>query len=123
MKKTAIHPTRTGWAQACKVVDATQLIFVSGQVPVDEAGTVPPDIKGQCRQAWSNVRRQLEAGGMSLANLVKINIFLSDRRYIQDAYEVRVEVLGPALSPAMTILITGIYDERWLLEIEAIAAA
>ena len=35
---------------------------------------------------------------------------------------VRKEVLG-AHAPALTIIITGIYDEEWLLEIEAIAAA
>lgn len=35
----------------------------------------------------------------------------------------RAEVLGTHILPAMTIIITGIYDEVWLLEIEAIAAA
>jgi hypothetical protein len=35
---------------------------------------------------------------------------------------VRQEVLGTH-RPALTVIITGIYDERWLLEIEAIAAA
>jgi hypothetical protein len=35
---------------------------------------------------------------------------------------VRTEVLGERL-PALTIIITGIYEEHWLLEIEAIAAA
>jgi 2-iminobutanoate/2-iminopropanoate deaminase len=48
---------------------------------------------------------------------------LSDRQYRQEAYEVRAEVLGTHILPAMTIIITGIYDEAWLLEIEAIAAS
>ncbi len=123
MKKTAIDPTRTGWAQACKVVDATQLLFISGQVAVDDDGAVPPDIEDQCRLVWRNVKRQLEAAEMGLPNLVKITVHLSDRRYIQAAYDARAEVLGPGTLPAMTILIAGIYDENWLLEIEAIAAA
>jgi 2-iminobutanoate/2-iminopropanoate deaminase len=36
-------------------------------------------------------------------------------------FEVRKEVLG-SHTLAVTIIITGIYDEAWLLEIEAIAA-
>ena len=65
---------------------------------------------------------QLEAAGMSLDDLVKVTIFLSDRRWRAENAEVRREVLGPR-SPALTIIITGIYDEAWLLEIEAVAAA
>lgn len=47
---------------------------------------------------------------------------LSDRQYRAANAAVRKEVLG-AHTPALTIIITGIYDEEWLLEIEAIAAA
>jgi len=36
--------------------------------------------------------------------------------------EVRQQVLG-AHAPALTVIISGIFDERWLIEIEAIAAA
>lgn len=33
----------------------------------------------------------------------------------------KLEVLG-SHSPALTVIITGIFDEKWLLEIEAVAA-
>lgn len=52
----------------------------------------------------------------------KVTTFLSDRKYRRENYEVRTEVLGERL-PALTIIIAGIYEEKWLLEIEAIAAA
>lgn len=58
---------------------------------------------------------------MSLDNLVKVTIFLADRRYRGENAEVRRAVLGKR-TPALTIVIAGIYDEAWLLEIEAIAA-
>lgn len=59
---------------------------------------------------------------MSFDNLVKVTIFLSDRRLIAQSVGLRQEILGDR-SPALTIIIAGIYDEAWLLEIEAIAAA
>jgi enamine deaminase RidA (YjgF/YER057c/UK114 family) len=58
---------------------------------------------------------------MDFSNLVKLTVFLSDRQYRAGHAEVRKALLGP-LSPAMTIVITDIYDEKWLLEIEAVAA-
>lgn len=83
---------------------------------------MPADYRGQYRLAWANVEAQLKAAGMSFDNLVKVTIFLSDRRLIAQSVGLRQEILGDR-SPALTIIIAGIYDEAWLLEIEAIAAA
>lgn len=121
MNHGPINPTEMSYAQAHEVVNASRLLFISGQVPVDNDDHVPSDFKSQCRLAWVNVEIQLKTAGMTLDNLVKVTTFLSDRRYRQENYEVRMEVLGKR-SPALTIIITGIYDEAWLLEIEAVAA-
>jgi 2-iminobutanoate/2-iminopropanoate deaminase len=59
---------------------------------------------------------------MSVANLVKVTVFLSSRDYALANREIRQEVLG-SHAPALTVIITGIFDEKWLLEIEATAAA
>ena len=98
------------------------LVFISGQVPEDEQQQVPDDYRAQYRLAWANVERQLKAAGMSFDDLVKVNIYLSDRKWIAHSAGLRAEILGER-SPALTIVICGIYDERWLLEIEAVAAA
>jgi len=111
-----------GYSQAFEVVGAQRLLFVSGQVPETPAGVVPPDFEAQARLAWSNVRAQLEAAGMTMANLAKVTTFLSSRQYALANREVRNEVLGSHL-PALTVIITGIFDEKWLLEIEAVAVA
>jgi hypothetical protein len=47
---------------------------------------------------------------------------LSDRRYRDANSKVRKEILGDML-PALTVIIAEIYDEVWLLEIEAVAIA
>jgi enamine deaminase RidA (YjgF/YER057c/UK114 family) len=111
-----------GYAQALEVVGAQRFLFISGQVPETPAGVVPPDFKSQAIIAWQNVRAQLDAAGMAITDLVKVTTFLSSREHAMANREVRKEVLG-SHSPALTVIITGIFDERWLLEIEAIAAA
>jgi len=111
-----------GYAQAVEVTGASRLLFVSGQVPLTADDALPATFREQCRLAWTNVEAQLRAAGMDLNNLIKVTIFLSDRRYAAENRDVRQEVLGTR-SPALTVIITGIFDEAWLVEIEAVAAA
>lgn len=110
------------YSQAIEVRNATRTLYVSGQIPVAVDGSVPEDFTSQARLAWTNVVSQLHAAGMTLDNLVKVTIFLSDRRYIPEYRQVRGEFLGER-RPALTCIITGIFDTAWLLEIEAIACA
>jgi 2-iminobutanoate/2-iminopropanoate deaminase len=117
-----IDATSISYAQAMEVTDARRLLFVSGQVPADENDHVPEGFADQARLAWRNVFARLAGAGMAPASLVKVTIFLSDRRYRAENAAVRHEMLG-GLTPALTIIIAGIYSEEWLLEIEAVAAA
>jgi enamine deaminase RidA (YjgF/YER057c/UK114 family) len=117
-----IAPTDNAYAQASLVSGASRLLFISGQVPADADGHVPDDYPSQYRLAWRNVEAQLHAAGMSLDNLVKVTIFLSDRALVAKSSGLRQSILGDR-SPALTIIIAGIYDSAWLLEIEAVAAA
>ena len=111
-----------GYAQAVALSDYQQLLFISGQIPVTVDGQLPVDFAAQAHLAWQNVLAQLASAGMSIANLVKVTIFLASRDYTMENRRVRQAVLGDH-KVAMTVIIADIFDERWLLEIEAVAAA
>jgi len=111
-----------GYSQAVEIVNFDRVLFISGQIPQGVDGLVPKDFRSQCLLVWRNLESQLRAAGMSLENLVKVTTFLSDRRYSEENSQVRREVLA-GKRPALTEIITGIYDEKWLVGIEAIAAA
>ena len=111
-----------GYAQAVEVAGFSRILHVSGQIPVTQDGTVPSGFGEQCRLAWANVEARLRAAGMTLDNLVKVTTYLSDRRYGAENREVRRAVLAGRML-ASTVVIAGIYDETWLLEIEAVATA
>lgn len=115
-------PQPFGYAQVCEISDAKRWAFVSGQIPQSADGTVPETFDAQCRQVWANIESQLKAVDMTLADVVKVTVFLSDRKYALENRTVRQSVLG-SLAPAMTVIIVDIFDSKWLLEIEAIAAA
>jgi enamine deaminase RidA (YjgF/YER057c/UK114 family) len=114
--------TGHAYAQSHEVRGATRWLYVSGQVPADAEGRVPAAFDDQARLAWANVHAQLARAGMTLDHLVKVTIYLADRRWRGANAAVRKAVLG-ARAPALTIIVCDIYDEAWLLEIEAVAAA
>ena len=118
----APQPVAGAYAQAMEITGATRLLLVSGQIPAAADGSVPEAFEDQCRLAWKNVIAQLDAAGMTLDNLVKVTIFLSGREHIADYRRVRQEVLQ-GRKIGLTTIIAGIFDERWLIEIEAMAAA
>jgi enamine deaminase RidA (YjgF/YER057c/UK114 family) len=111
-----------GYSQAVEVDGARRLLFISGQTPESAEGEVPRDFTGQARQVWENVFAQLAAAGMTGSNLAKVTIFLSSREFAVENRSIRQEFLG-SHAPALTVIITGIFDDKWLLEIEAIAVA
>jgi 2-iminobutanoate/2-iminopropanoate deaminase len=110
------------YTHATMVRGTERLVFVSGQPPWTTDTPLPEDFDAQCRLAWHNVERVLTEAGLTLGNLAKVTVYLSNRRYRDANSRIRAEVLGDH-RPAVTIIITDIYSEEWLLEIEGIAVA
>jgi 2-iminobutanoate/2-iminopropanoate deaminase len=110
-----------GYSHAAVVPAGAELLFVAGQVPEDLDGSVPDDFADQARLDWRNVERCLVSAGFTLDQLVKVSMYIRDRSYRVANREVRHEVLGDR-RPVLTVLVTDHWDERWLIEIEAIAA-
>ena len=65
-------------------------IFTSGQLPIDpQTGTIPECAEGQTRQSLENIQAIIEAGGLTVANICKMTIFVKDLNEfaaINDAY-------------------------------------
>lgn len=115
-------PVEGSYPQAVEVTGPSRWLYLSGQIPVAPDGSLAADFTAQCEQVWDNIETQLTAAGMTLDNLVKVTTFLSDRRYALENREVRIRRLA-GRQPALTVIVTGIFDESWLVEIEAVATA
>ena len=111
-----------GYAPAVEVTGASRTLYISGTVPVDAAGNTPPDFEGQCRLVWANIEAVLKAAGMNFDNLVKVTTYLAGRKYNLPNRAIRQELLGDRRF-ALTVILPAIFDEAWLIEIEAVAVA
>ena len=115
-----INPTGNSYSQAIELKNFKRLVFISGQVPIDEDDNVPAEFASQCKVVWKNIEKQLKEANMNFTNIVKITTYLSDRKLRMENCKIRHKVLGDH-QPALTVIIAEIYDENWLLEIEVIA--
>jgi 2-iminobutanoate/2-iminopropanoate deaminase len=118
---TTVHPPAGGYSLGLEVNQHRRLLFVSGQVPEGSDGIVPEGFEAQCEQAWRNVLEVLAAAGLGVAHLLKVTTFLTDRTQVVTNRTIRRKMIGEH-QPALTVVIAGTVDSKWLLEIEAIAA-
>jgi len=115
-------PVQGAYPQAVEVGGATRWLFLSGQTPLGPDGVPPADFRGQCEQVWANVQAQLAAADMTLDNLVKVTTYLADRSHALENRAVRLKVLD-GRQPALTVIVVDLFEDGWMVEIEAVAAA
>jgi 2-iminobutanoate/2-iminopropanoate deaminase len=110
------------YTQAIEVTGATRTLYISGQVGQRMDGAIPADIVEQSRLAWQNLEAQLRAAGMTLDNLVKVTTILPNQSDLAAAREARSAVLGDR-RPASTLIVGGLANPAWKIEVEGIAVA
>ena len=123
MKKelnSAAAPAAIGpYSQA---IQAGNLVFVSGQLPIDAAtGEMPSDIKAQTRQSIANIKAILAEAGATLDNVVKTTVFLADMSYFGPMNEVYAEEFKKVY-PARCAFAVKELPKQALVEIEVITA-
>jgi len=118
--RTNRAPAAVGpYAQGVRLGD---LVFCSGQLPIDPVtGEIPGDVEAQTRQSLQNVAAVLEAGGASLASVVKTTVFLKDMNQFTLMNAVYEQFFSSNFPARSTIEVARLPRDV-LVEIEAIAA-
>lgn len=105
-----------------QAVWAGDLLFASGQIPVDPATgqIVPGPGEVQAKRVLENVRAILEAAGLSMAHVVKTTVFLKDMNDFAKVNEVYAQAF-PAPYPARSCVEVARLPKDVRVEIEVIA--
>lgn len=103
LSPTGIASPRGPYSPAVRAGD---FIFLAGQVPVDPATNAisPGDIRHETRIALGNIKRILEGVGASMADVVKVGVFLADAADFAAMNEVYSEFFGES-KPARTTVV------------------
>jgi len=120
-----VSPRGYSQSVAVDLADTARLVFVSGQVALDEDGAIvgEGDFEVQCRHVFSELQRRLAAAGARLEHVAKLTVFVRDFSSYAVLVAVRKELFPAGSPPASTaVAVDGLVDERLLIEVEAIAA-
>ncbi|HFK3991994.1 TPA: RidA family protein [Citrobacter freundii] len=100
-----------------------ELVFTSGQLPLDPVTAVFPDggIKEQTRQSLLNVQAVLEQSGASLKSVIKTTCFLADMADFAEFNAIYSEFFGTEGAPARSCVQAAKLPKNALVEVEAIA--
>ena len=99
---------------------AGQLVFCSGQIPVDPAtGNIPEGITAQAEQSCKNVAAVLAAAGSDATRVIKTTCFIADMADFAAFNEVYAKYFTG--KPARSCCAVKTLPKNVLCEIEAIA--
>ena len=120
-------PPPTGYSHVAKVKGGT-LVYIAGQVSSDASGKLvgEGDFEAQAEQVFRNLGLGLEAAGATMADIVKLNVYIVaevDQAEVPKLRAVRDRHVDTKKPPASTLVfVTRLARAGWLIEIEAIAA-
>lgn len=106
-----------------QAVIAGGFLFVSGQIPIDpRAGKVlDHTIGGQTQRVFENIEAILRAAGLSLADIVRVEVYLKNMDDFQEVNAIYAEKFKQPVKPARQTIQVGRLPMDVLVEISCIA--
>lgn len=105
-----------------QAVQAGNMVFVSGQLPIDPAtgAFAGDDIKSQTRQSLTNIKNILASEGLDMSQVIRVGVFLKDMDMFGDMNAVYGEFFEKDY-PARAAVEVARLPKDALVEIEAVA--
>lgn len=131
LRRTPVNPwawsLQFGYNQAEIIEGATRQVVCAGQTSVDAEGSPqhPGDMRNQIALTLDNLEAILGKADMTLANIVRLNVYTTDVDEAMSHFDVLGARLGPTgAAPPMTLLgVTRLALPPLMIEIEATAVA
>lgn len=105
-----------------QAVKAGDLIFVSGQLPIDvKTNEMPREIREQTRQSLENIKAILAEAGATMDDIIKSTVYLADMGLFIPMNEVYGEYFKQGNYPARAAFAVKELPKQALVEIEVVA--
>jgi enamine deaminase RidA (YjgF/YER057c/UK114 family) len=111
------------YSHGIEVPAGYRLLFVSGQLGIGADDAIPKDTAAQARLCFSNIEAVLREAGMQLADIVRINAYVTGREHLQAYMEVRNALFSDPAPASTLMIVSGFARPEFTVEVEAVAAA
>jgi enamine deaminase RidA (YjgF/YER057c/UK114 family) len=105
-----------GFSRAVRVGDR---VVVSGTGPVVPVGRCPDDAGDQARRCFEIIAAALGEAGTSLDDVVRTRMYITAADHADAVGAVHGELLGHVRPAATMVVVAGLLDPAWKVEIEA----
>lgn len=113
------------FSQVATVEGSYKTVYIGGQNAVDTAGNIvgKGDIEAQAKQVLANLELALQAGGASVGNIIKWNVYVLQGQPLEAAYKVFQGAMSKMENPPLITMafVAGLGNPDYLLEMDAIA--
>jgi enamine deaminase RidA (YjgF/YER057c/UK114 family) len=94
-------------------------VYVSGTAPIWPDGSCDPDPEIQARRCLEIILEALAEAGAAAKHVVRTRMFLADPGYADAVARAHGAVFGDVRPASTMVVIVGMLDPRWKVEIEA----
>lgn len=123
-----VHAPPGKYSHAAKVEEGRALLVVAGQVALDTDGELvgEGDVRAQTRQVFRNMEAVLAGAGASFADVIEFTYYVVGREHTAGFIEARTSIFDAAYPdgrypPATLLVVAGLANERFLVEVSALA--
>jgi enamine deaminase RidA (YjgF/YER057c/UK114 family) len=122
LQPAAIRPPFARYSHGMEVMEGARFVFASGQLGIQPDDTIPQDVESQAKLCFAAIAQILSEASMSLADIVRINAYVTAREHMAGYMKVRDSVVTTP-PPASTLMIVGGFTKpEFKVEIEVVAA-
>lgn len=105
-----------GFSRAVRVGDR---VLVAGTAPVWPDGSCDPDPGVQARRCLEIICGALADAGAEPSHVVRTRMYMTDAQDVDAVAKAHGEVFGDVRPAATMVIVAGLVDPRWRVEIEA----
>jgi len=109
------------YSHGVEVPAGYRLILCSGQLGIAADERVPEDAGEQAERCFSNIAAILHEAGLTLADIVRLNTFVTHRDHLRPYMAVRDRVVGDPPPASTLMIVSGFARPEFKVEVEAIA--
>jgi len=102
-----------------RAVRARDRVVVAGTAPIWPDGSCDPDSEAQARRCLEIIVTALQEAGAEPANVVRTRIYITDTAHAEAVGRAHGAVFADVRPAATMVVVAGLLDPRWKVEIEA----
>src|SRR5881394_2118371 len=111
------------FSQAIAIEAKGKLVFISSMTSRRADGTIAGigDVEAQTRQVCENLKAAVEAGGGTLQDVCRVDVYVRNIEHFKTIHQVRQEYFAPPLPASTMVEVSKMVSPEYLIEISAVA--